>query len=269
MNFLNDEENYSELSKSKINSSGFFDEELHKSLSQDIVLLEEISDVAYAYLLKSVPWWYNQTDFSNLSENKFKSLIKQRKMRFTVTNFNYLINSDSDKYLQLIETDIDTFLEEKDKLDLPSGTISKLISSVTLEKKEKEKILKTIDSNELFPELFNSEEGFSLALNQFLIKEKIDTTLSFDFITHILNSEKDRDTRKKLTILFIPNIDNTQIHSLLSMLQEPYSDIKPTGYSISIPKSDINIELVKSLESTKYISSFNIKKEIQVYMKRS
>ena len=53
--FFNKENNYIELSKSKLNSSRNFDDETYKKISLDIIKCEEMSETVFIKISESIP----------------------------------------------------------------------------------------------------------------------------------------------------------------------------------------------------------------------
>jgi hypothetical protein len=93
IDYINIIENAEELSKTtipkevnKVNIYGVFWKKL--------IQTDELDDQVYDFITKSSPWWYNDLNFAELSENKIKSLINNtciKPIAISYTNYVYIL----------------------------------------------------------------------------------------------------------------------------------------------------------------------------------
>ena len=145
--YLNIENNYIELSKSKINNEDTFDKtEILNSFNTKLILLSSLSDKVYSYLIKSI-WFINDKNLSlnELSMSKIDSILSNKILSLTQDNITALKESFPPKHITLIEHKKDEFLEDFNSFELDSDDILKILNSTKFTKEEKFQILQNVD----------------------------------------------------------------------------------------------------------------------------
>ncbi|MGB6127423.1 MAG: hypothetical protein WBG30_01620 [Psychrilyobacter sp.] len=147
-NYLNEESNYNILSESKINT---FKDELEEkraeivSFSKKILSSEKINDIAYEYLIKSIPYWYSSLELSNLSIEKVNLLLENEKLQVTQKNIEALKKKEERQHIILIENFIEDYLKNFDNIELEREDYIELLKSKKLEVSHKLQIFENID----------------------------------------------------------------------------------------------------------------------------
>jgi hypothetical protein len=262
IDYINIIENAEELSKTKIpkevnkiNIYGVFWKKL--------IQTDELNDQAYDLITKSSPWWYNDLNFAELSENKIKSLIN-----------NTCINPIAISYIALKENfnGLHIALFEKRKADY-----FKIIEEITFDSTDLELILKSGILN-------NSEK---LKIIHLCTDDIISTNSNLKLICSILLSDasfilKDDILKSILLNNYVPVIDRLKlfiknenkydiifIESFLSILGGFYAQINDLRSRAKLTKNHHNWQLLNILQTKKYISSITeLEKDYRVNHRR-
>jgi hypothetical protein len=255
ISFLNQEINYSELSKTKLNGNSKKSEEFIKKISSALILCLEISDRSFEFLMKSIPYSYNKLAFENLSDNKVNWMIISRFLNLTADNFNLLKEHFSGKHIDLLKQYPHEFIENQAEYSLDGNDVLALINSSTFNQQQKVSIIQNTDN-----ELIIGYKELSCSICDILVEShKIE--LDFDLLKSLIQYSRKLDNKLKLLIRYFDSLNNNQITVLLNLFEEPYSSIASKGKHPSIPKNQLNLELVEKLDGKGYISSFSIKEK--------
>ncbi|GAB6013435.1 YobI family P-loop NTPase [Viscerimonas tarda] len=255
ISFLNQEINYRELSKTKLNANSKKSEEFIKKISSSLILCLEISDRSFEFLMKSIPYSYNKLAFENLSDNKVNWMIISRFLNLTVDNYNLLKEHFSEKHIDLLKQYSHEFIENQAEYSLDGNDVLALINSSTFNQQQKVSIIQNTDN-----ELIIGNKELSCSICDILVEShKIE--LDFDLLKSLIQYSRKLDNKLKLLIRYFDSLNNNQITALLNLFEEPYSSIASKGKHPSISKNQLNLELVEKLDRKGYISSFSIKEK--------
>lgn len=251
--FLNNSRNAEMLSKSQIPKEP--DESIAKKIARAIILNEEINNESYALLLKSVPHYYNNLNFTSLSAEKVKLLIENNKLRLTQENYNRLREDFINLHTTLIEKRKHELSDVIDSLEFDDDDIMKLLKSSILSTKEKLAILVVYDNATIIAN----------AVILGLIGGLVNNTNSNDWDKEIL---KAIFTNSKIPVeeklILFNNINHRfekeGVTEILQSFPEPYSSIAENGKRPLLPDSDTNTNLVGALKNRKYIKDFKPEK---------
>ena len=147
VSYLNIEDNYIELSKSKINNEIIFDKsEILKPFNKKLILSSGLNDKAYSYLIKSI-WLTNYKTLSvgGLSKSKIESILSTDILSLTQENIINLKENFSPLHITLIEKNKDEFINDINSFEFDTYDILKIVNSTKFITEEKFKIIESID----------------------------------------------------------------------------------------------------------------------------
>ncbi|KHG34326.1 hypothetical protein [Sulfurospirillum sp. MES] len=263
IDFFNKEENYSELSKSKMNNEATFTKELLQKFSKEILLANEISDKAYEFIVRGIWFWkYKVLEFQTLSSKKVGILLENTKLELTQANINNLREYFTDKVVILLEYFKSDLLAKIDEFELQSGDYLHILNSQKFTDTEKILLIEKADVS-----IFESKELMLCTNNLYIKNSKL---IPMDLFEVLFEKSTLQESLKILT-LQIPNLEFEKISDYLDQFDSPYSDLSQKGAKpIEFEPNNVNKALIKTLEDKKYISTSSLKKnKIIVNRKRS
>uniref|UniRef100_UPI003A91309B hypothetical protein n=1 Tax=Halarcobacter sp. TaxID=2321133 RepID=UPI003A91309B len=257
MNYLNNTSIAKTLSKTKINSDYCEENKTFKTkVLKDILESNEIDIESYKLLIKSNGYWYETFDIYNLNEERIDLLLEYSILQVTRENIEKLIECSSLKYLVLIEKHFNKFIDEYDSIyDLLSEKdYIQLLKSNRINIEQKFKLFALVDI-----ENFDiNEETASLFRNLYLEKKE---SMSFELLNKV-NKVIAGKGRLELLVsqLNYNTFSSKEIIELLKGFSFPYNRLcMRIGSYETLPNSEVNLKLVKYLESNNCISSFSEK----------
>lgn len=263
LGYLNIKAHYTELSKTKLQTSETFDEDFIKKISKEILLASDISDTSFKYLLKSIPFTYNSLTLEGLSEEKIKTMVETKFLNLTLDNFNELKENFPNHYINLIEQHIDDFIEVQTEYELTENDFKRLFDSTKISTEQKFVIINSMDigfvTNEVAMQIYNIVRS-----------SPIDDAFIFEKIEKLLECDIDIEEKINIFTKYIEKMDENHIMTLLTLLGEPYSELTEKGIQPKIENNEHNKNLIIKLNEYGYISSFKEeKKKLRIYTKRS
>ena len=252
--FLNNYENAETLSKRQIPKEP--DESIAKKIARAIILNEEINNEPYALLLKSVPYYYNDLNFTSLSVEKVKLLIENNKLGLTQENYNRLREDFINLHTTLIEKRKHELSEVIDSLEFDDDDIIKLLKSSILSTKEKCTIINVYDNESII------ENVEILGLIGGLVNNSNSNEWDKEILKAIFtNSEKSVEEKIILFDTVNHRFGKEDITEILQSFPEPYSYIAENGKRPLLPENEINIHFANVLKVQKYIKDFKSEKK--------
>jgi hypothetical protein len=249
--FVNQEHNYKELKKEKLDK----DNPLTSKIANAIIINDNITDSSFEEILNCCPYVYSKLDFKNLSERKIDLMMKNGYFQLSVERFAYLKEHFPGKHINLLKKNIQKFMGNLSEYSLDKNDILTLLDSIEFNFQQKILLIQSIES-EL---IIGDRELSNVICNIFATQPYIE--LDFDLLKSFLQYGYSIDNRLRLFVLQIHQLDNEQITELLNVLGEPYSDIAINGKRPSLPKNQLNLDFMNKLQEKEYISSFKEKEE--------
>ncbi|PHS59111.1 MAG: hypothetical protein COB17_00835 [Sulfurimonas sp.] len=251
--YFNIEENYKQLSESKINNEKAFDkDEILQPFNTKLILSSSLSDEAYSYLIKSI-WFidYSDLNIKDLSVKKIESILSTSILSFTQENINSLKEDFSPKHITLIEKNKDDFLEKVGDFELESDDVLKIVNSSKFIIEEKFQIIENINLS-----LFDESKDLKQKVSKLYIdnNKNIESIDLFDklfygenqYALELLISRieyfEDCDTIKQ----YLEAFENQQYKELLDK----------NASKLYLDDTDLNKMLLTKLESKDCISSW-------------
>ncbi len=256
---MNYEENYQKLGKLSMNGQTIFDETNIQAFSEALLLDDNLDDIAYTYLIGSIPYEYSSWQFSNLSTSKIDVLINNKKLLLSQDNIDNLKQYFPDKHIALIEQDKEIFLEKIMDIELDNDDILKVFKSSSFDSSEKDLLIEKIKIDDLDNKVFVDE------LISFFLKNSSEVPMSlFDKIFEISHN-------LKFLAMQIRYLDNTQISTYLERLDSPNNYLaEKSAKPLKLDNNEENRLLVEALDRKSYISSAKYdKSKIKVNRRRS
>ncbi len=261
--FMNTINNAEQLSKIKIPTK-VDDKNIFADLVLGIINENEINDDSYKLLAKSIPFWYSDLEFGNLSRNRIIILMNNSVIRPTIKSFNLLKVNHNGLNILLLEKYPAKYIENIAELELDSYDLELILQSSSLSISDKKVFFNNLDE-----ETINSNDKVLLILSDFLIQK-------VDF--NIKNSTK----RKILLSVFIAKynrikifnqnlsiVDSEFIESFISTLGNEYYDIIDYDRKATLTDNSLNRQFLDNLVSIQFLSSFSeTKKGLRVNHKR-
>jgi len=245
-NYLNQKENFTELSKDFINNDNFI-----KNLTKS-----RVSKESFNCLLNSINKTYDDISILETSNSeRILALVKAKKVNLTNKNLQYIYNSDKDDeriYITYIELNEKTFIGSIDEFTLNETIIYNLIINSTLSKESKNKIISQFDSEiALYSSNYLKDIGEYLSSAYFV-------NYSTQLYNNLMGNSGDISIQIELLAQHFHTLQRETIIKSLEVIGEPFSKIQKKQKFEVINNPD-NLKLLNLLKGT-YIKTIHPKK---------
>ena len=261
--YLNEEEPIKKLSESKINLNEEYDKEFYESFNEKLILNNSIEIENYRKLLKSTLYSYGSSlEYEKLDEGKVVALIKNNIISFNQDNFEKLKSNFSSSHLIFLEFYQIDLLCDFSQIILDIDDKEQLLKSNNINFELKELIADNISVVEL-----NSNNNLLNLIFKIAIKSE-NLNLSFEKIELLVTNNTEVEDNLSLIFQYGNHLNKNELIKLLKILPNVYNEML-NSTQIKLPKTQINLELIKLLQSKDIVSSFKEKKdELNIYMKK-
>lgn len=218
----------------------------------EVGLLESdsLSETAYKAVISSRMFNHDSLNLLDLSKSKISLLINEKVLSLTSENVENLrkISTDyvRDIFVQNLSTDC-TELNDEILLEKPEYEL--LLQSPELTATQKLIIVEKLGIN------FYQESNVQHIINQ--IFKNNGKYIPIEHINSFFAKTLSTQTRIKLLIPEVSNLDHSNISTLLNMLDEPYKSI-PTAGNHTLSYSKENDDLTEALKKIGYINRHRI-----------
>lgn len=259
--FINEDENYIELSKSKIKESLGDKDPLLSKLSNSIIINEDITDICFESILYCCPYVYSPLDFANLSEKKIALMIKHGYLQLSQERYSYLKeNYENNKHIDLLMHYSKDFLESDDDYSFDENDLLTLLTTDTFTLQQKVNIILKSNKDVIKGSRQLCNQVCKIMANHQYIE------LDYDLLLGIITNSQLMENRIKLLNIHLHSLSENSITEMLNALGEPYSDISIRGKKPSIPRNSNTQTFVEKLLEKNYISSSKDKDDkIRIY----
>lgn len=211
---------------------------------------DSLSETAYKAVISSRMFNYNSLNLLDLSKSKISLLINEKVLSLTSENVENLrkISTDyiRDIFVQNLSTDC---IELNDEIILENDEYELLLQSSELTHEQKLIIVKKLGID------FYQKSKVQNIINQIFKANKL--CIPVDYVNSFFEKTHSTQTRLKLLISEISNLDHSNISSLLNMLDEPYRSIATAG-NHTLSYSEENDDLTEALKKIGYINRHRI-----------
>ncbi len=252
INFLNNKEVFTKLSKSKLIKVDFdvISQEVFDVVGERIILSEKITLEAYTELIKSITKEFDDLDFSKLSKEKIHALIYTENLDFNITNYELMRSHFDNEHLHFLIKNFDTYLGSYDSFTLESeDEYYRLLGSSDLTPSQKVQIIEKFDSN-----ILKEKSDLADLIMVIIVNYPLNFSISSDLVTNLCKTGKSK--AKKIKLVNILDINNERITELLSLIGYPYRNLTVKGRRPILTGKEWNKKLVEKLLKNGYISSF-------------
>jgi len=261
--FLNTIYNAEQLSKIKIPTK-VDDKNIFADLVLGIINENEINDDSYNLLAKSIPFWYSDLEFGNISRNRIIILMNNSVIRPTINSFNLLKENHDGLNIVLLEKYPAKYIENIAELELDSYDLELILESSVLSIPNKKVFYERCDE-----ETINSNEKVLLLLSNYIIED-----ISFNSKTStkrkiLLSVDIPKSNRIKIFNKDLSIADSGFIESFIGTLGNEYYDIIDYDRKATLTDNSLNRQFLENLVSIQFLSSFSeTKKGLRVNHKR-
>lgn len=255
IDFLEDEENYIQLSDSKIKDCIDLDKKLLVKFSNSFISNEKISDKCFEALLLCCPYVYSSLDFEKLSMKKIELMIKHGYIQLSRDSYYYLKEKFAGKQTDLLFRNAQIFLKTDEEYAFDENDLLTIIGSNVFNVEQKTTIVLSADKNLIM----QSSRLCSIVCD--ILSRYQYVELDFDLLFKIILKSQSIENKIKLLNIHYQYLSHDSISELLPALGEPYSDISVKGKQPSIPNSKTNLLFAEKLDKSNYISSIKVKKD--------
>ncbi|MHA6727576.1 YobI family P-loop NTPase [Chryseobacterium sp. A301] len=250
IDFLNNSENFHELSKEKMDMEGDYG---YTEFRKNILLCSDLSDESYMKLFENSMYTTDQLAFENLSIEKVKYLVENI-LTLSEENYSLLKEKFPHQHLDLIANYQSKFIENFEKYSLDKKDIILLLGNLTkIEHQTKIEIIKMLDSDVII-----SSKGISIIVCDILSNASY-IPLEYQILEGLFSNATSVDNRIELLNIQFSKLTIEAISNLVTILPYPYSEIAVRRKRPKIPLNKRNREFANNLNSQGLISSFEVK----------
>ncbi|MHC1690195.1 MAG: hypothetical protein AB9833_05120 [Bacteroidales bacterium] len=261
--FLNTISNAEQLSTVKIPTS-VNNNDIFAGLCRKILMQNDISDESYNLITRSIPWWYSDLEFGEISKNKIIILITNRIINPLIESFNKLKENHNGLNIRLLEKYTKEYIGKIDELQLDSYDLELILESSLLSISNKKVLFESCDEA-----IINSNDKVLLILSNFIVHN-----IDFNIMTStkrkiLLNVTITKNNRIEIFNQNLSIIDNKFIESFLETLGSEYKEIIDHERKATLTDNPLNRQFLENLVYIQFISSFSeTKKGLRVNHKR-
>lgn len=197
-----------------------------KLLVQDFcteLIKSEISLNVFILLIKEniVPFTYpdGKDFFSEISNDKMKVLIQNKKITFSTENYDFINDSFTDLLLIYLETNSNKFIDEVGTYEFNSSIVSKLIDSRVFTSEQKMIVMDHIPETVFMENNDISNKVCSLLATN----RKIE--VSINLLRDLFTRNHSKEDKIRLFNIYQNDIDDSELKSIIQILGNPYSEI--------------------------------------------
>lgn len=252
VNFLNNPEIASELSKHYIGDASDTDTYAVKKISEAIIKNQDLTEASFEILTSSIDR-YSYFPVDSLSKERVETIIIQGVLSLSTENFESLKASYNDLVRLYLEKNIQQLTENMDNYQLEHESVVQLFHSERIPAKYKVRLIETLDVASLSKE----DTAFAEELASFILENHVE--LSMDLFNWLIAVDMRVDEKLMLISKRIDELDFDTITELLTKLGDPYAEIAENGKRPQIRYNEVHRDFVQALEEKHYISSSRVK----------
>ena len=251
VNFLNNPEVASELSKHYIGDAEKFDIDTVEKVSEAIIKNQEITEESFEVLTSSISK-FSYFPVDSIPMKRVETMIIQGVLKLSNENFQSLKANYNNLVCLYLEENIDQFIENMDNYPLEHDSVVQLFHSERVPEKYKIRLIEGLDVAGLLKE----DSAFFEGLADFILENHVQVSKEvFDWLMAV-----DMRVDNKLILISkrIEEFDFVTITELLTKLGDPYAEIAENGKRPQIRNNEVHRKFVQALEDKHYISSSRV-----------
>ncbi|MCY9697187.1 YobI family P-loop NTPase [Paenibacillus alginolyticus] len=247
--YLNQTINCQELSKNKLTNLESASGKELKNISEMIIESSNISSESFNIISKCLHRFVHYP-LNELPIQRIQSLINNRVLALSPENFIELKQRNSDQNLQilLIENEPQKFLETLSDYKLNPEEIVMLLRSRYFNVDQKWMIVQGSSVSELPTELEPAE-----VITKLVLENGIE--INTEFLTYLMETQISVESKLRLMLSIIKDMENDEIMINLTKLGSPYSEITERKRPL-LDANELTLKLVKTLSQRDLISSY-------------
>ena len=259
--YLSIENNALELSKVRADKK-YCEEhpEFNIGLLEDILQSNVFDIKIYKNLVENNDRIYPTLDISGLDEDKISLLVEHNIFQFISKNFNHLKEYTETCHIELIEKNINDYLDKYDEFNIDTEDLIKLLNSSKITDGIKKDLIEKIDYDLI------SNKDIAKLIYSYVDK----TIIKLIYYTKkMLENLESLESKINLVIEQISEFNNEELIEILQLLPDEYSQIANLDDSETVLKNNqYNKKLIKILYDREFIINDEIEKnKIKLYIK--
>ncbi|MEA3320964.1 MAG: hypothetical protein U9Q88_13230 [Bacillota bacterium] len=251
VDFLNNPEVASELSKHYLGDEKKFDIDTVEKVSEAIIKNQEITEESFEVLTSSISKFSN-FPVDSIPMKRVETMIIKGVLKLSNENFQSLKANYNNLICLYLEENIAQFIENMDNYPLEHDSVVQLFHSERVPEKYKIYLIEGLDVAGLSKE----DTAFFEELADFILENHVQVSKEvFDLLIAI-----DMRVDNKLFLISkrIEEFDFVTITELLTKLGDPYAEIAENGKRPQIRNNEVHRKFVQALEDKHYISSSRV-----------
>lgn len=250
---LSIESNALELSKVRVDEE-YCEEhpEFNTRLLEDILQSNVFDINIYKNLIENNGWIYSSLDISDLDVDKISLLVEHNIFQFISKCFNHLKEYTESCHIELVEKNINDYLDKYDEFNIDTSDLIKLLNSSKITDGIKKQLIEKIDYN-----LISNKDMAQL------IYSYVDKTIikSIYYTKRMLENLESLESKVNLVIEQISEFNNEEFIEILQLLPDEYSQIANLDGSETVLKNNqYNKKLIKILHDREFIINDKVEK---------
>ncbi|HMI01885.1 MAG TPA: hypothetical protein VK541_05350 [Pedobacter sp.] len=263
LGFLNTEYNYRQLADHELAAELVPDKIAVTKFAQELMLQNEISEVALDSLLKGYKIYFDNVPLEGYERSRVEIMLQHNRFYFREELFEQLQNNFSGLQKIYVEFNWDDFLTEIDSLVLMAADYELLLSSNDLENEQL-----AILAGRITPDLLNDSRALSLTFAKVINEQGILAAISYSIMDVVFRQIDSVDLKIDLLNTYFYQYNENEISNLLILMGGKWKEI----ISYKNPRfdnSDSILSLLKRLKQAKiYVTKVDSKgAKIHVYTK--
>ncbi|WP_395051954.1 hypothetical protein [Flavobacterium sp.] len=258
ISFLNINENYTELGTKDIKLIKL-DKPIQDNFFIDLILTNEISDLAYSSLIKNINESFDNLKIENINEDKIEMLVRKGIITLNKENIISLRQYSLSKQILLIELNFEDYINqtvnEEVDYELEDNEYELLLSS-NLSSENKIQLVTEIEESNI-----NETNNLGNLIGD-ILKNENSIKITYSYFINLLNNINSGDTRVKLCNIYIELFlkETSKIEEVLTILKPPFTNIIEIGLmKPPVKNNEWNFKFINNLKKGKYIISYSVK----------
>jgi len=251
VNFLNEPQIASELSKHYIRNASDSDTDTVHKFTVEIIENQDITAASFEILASSI-YSYTSFPFDTLPKKRVETMISQNVLALSTENFEMMRTSYNDLVPLYLEENNQEFTENMDTYPLEHDTVVYLFHSMRIPEENKIRLIETLDVVSLSKE----DAEFAKGLSEFILEKNV--ALSMDLFSWLIAVDMCVNEKIKLFSKQMNELNFASITELLKGMGEPYAEIAENGMRPKIRNDKVHRDFVQALENKRYISSSRV-----------